>query len=313
MASRFARSLYAHSALDAFLPSTHLVSASWLAANLSSVTILDASWYLPSASRDAAAEYASGPRIPGARFFDIDAISDRSSPLPHMLPAASELAAAAASLGVSLGRPVVVYDGAGLFSAARVWWSLRALGHARTAVLDGGLPGWVAGGHPVERGAPPPLAPIAVESGWRLREGAVRSLAQMVHNALQPQGELLVDARPAARFAGEAPEPRAGAARGHVPRSRSVPASSLLDAGDHNRLLPAEALERVLRAAGVPPEWGPRPIVTSCGSGVTACIVSLALTMTERPFEATALYDGSWAEYGCAAEAPKCVGPPEAV
>jgi thiosulfate/3-mercaptopyruvate sulfurtransferase len=254
-----------------------------------------------------------------------------------MLPRARELGAALAALGVRHGRAVVVYDSQGLFSAARAWYQLRAFGHPRVAVLEGGLPRWLAEGRPVateaedaaeeaalagieaaELGAPAP----EVEE-WALDEARVRGLAQVREAAAQRAqlagaadalrgAELLLDARPAARFAGAEPEPRAGLRSGHVPGARSVPHSSVLDAARHNALLPRERLVEVFRSAGVDVAR-PGTLIASCGSGVTGCVLALALVQAGRPLERTALYDGSWAEYGAAAgaEAPLAVGAPE--
>ena len=326
---------------DALPGGGSVVSTSFLAAQLGRVTLLDASWFLPAAKRDGKLEHALR-RIPTARHFDINApgLCDAASPLPHMLPRARELGAALAALGVRHSRAVVVYDSQGLFSAARAWYQLRAFGHPRVAVLEGGLPRWLAEGRPVateaedaaeeaalagieaaELGAPAP----EVEE-WVLDEARVRGLAQVREAAAQRArlagaadaadalrgAELLLDARPAARFAGAEPEPRAGLRSGHVPGARSVPHSSVLDSANHNALLPRERLVEVFRSAGVDVAR-PGALVASCGSGVTGCVLALALVQAGRPLERTALYDGSWAEYGAAAaaEAPLAVGAPE--
>jgi len=278
---------------------------------------------LPAANRDGKAEFNSR-RIPTAAHFDINGpgLSDKASTLPHMLPSAREFAPAAAALGISKQRTVCVYDGNGLFSAARVWWHLRAMGHTRVAVLEGGLPRWLAEGRALDEGAPaPPPVPVAEEE-WSVDPAAVRSLAQVVaasdaRRAAAAGGagalraaELLVDARPAGRFAGAEPEPRAGLRSGHAPLARSVPHSAVLDAARHNALLPRERLVEVFRAAGVDiAREG--AIVTSCGSGVTGCVLALALAQAGRPVERTALYDGSWAEYGSISSLEVAVGAAE--
>jgi thiosulfate/3-mercaptopyruvate sulfurtransferase len=311
-------------------PATCLVSPQWLRANAGAVTVLDASWHMPAAKRDARAEHSAGPRVPGSAFFDIDAVADKATALPHMLPPAGEFAAAVAALGVRRSRPVVVYDTAGLFSAARAWWTLKAFGHPAAAVLDGGLPGWLACGGPVETGPPaaPPAPPAPLEA-WSLDAGMVADLRHMTATAAawdaaavgvdgshRPTGgggsrlDLMVDARPAGRFTGEAPEPRPGLPSGHIPHARSVPFSALLDAAEGStRLLPADRLRQVLADAGVPVDYARGRIVTSCGSGVTASVVYLALAACGRPTGGTALYDGSWTEYAAHPDAPRATGP----
>lgn len=326
---RFPASRLLEAAGAPFTPATCLVSPGWLASNLSAVTVLDGSWYMPAAGRNTAAEHAAGPRIPGSRHFDIDAIADRSTTLPHMLPPAEQFVAAMAALGVAKARPVVVYDTAGLFSAARVWWTLRAFGHPRVGVLDGGLPAWAAAGHPVETG-PLPAAPApaaAPPEDWGVDPAMVVDMAAVGAIVAAPVGgrqDVLVDARPAARFAGEAPEPRAGLRSGHMPGARSLPFNVLLDAGDHNRLRPEAELRRAFAEAGAPVGGdvggggaaSATRVVTTCGSGVTASVLYLALAACGRPFGAgapgggTALYDGSWSEYG-AGPHPVATGPPQ--
>lgn len=315
-------------------PATCLVSPQWLRANAGAVTVLDASWHMPAAGRDPRAEHAAGPRLPGSAFFDIDGVADKTTTLPHMLPPAAEFAAAVAALGVRRSRPVVLYDTLGLFSAARAWWTLKAFGHPAAAVLDGGLPAWVAAGGPVESGPPaaPPPPPAPVED-WTLDGGMVADLRHMLATsaawaaaaaasagssaaggAQPPSLDLMVDARPAGRFTGEAPEPRPGLPSGHVPHARSVPHATLLEAAADGgsggtRLLPADRLRAVLAAAGVPVDYARGRIVTSCGSGVTGAVVYLALAACGRPLGATALYDGSWTEYAAAPGAPVATGP----
>lgn len=279
---------------------TPLVSTAWLAEHLGApgLVILDASWYLPAAGRDARAEYATA-HIPGAVFADLDALSDETAPYPHTLPAPDVLAARFAALGVGDDTAVVVYDGSGQhFSAPRTWYMLRTLGHPRVAVLDGGLPLWVREGRPVTsaQSAPVPatLTPRFDAARWRdLRAMRAHVAAHDVQ---------LVDARSAGRFTAAEPEPRAGVRGGHIPGARHVHYASLVD-GD-GRMRDAAALREVLGQAGVAPT---RPIVASCGSGVTACVLALALDVLGAPD--VAVYDGSWTEWGSQADTPVETGP----
>ena len=315
-AARFAAGRYLSAASGAIDigPSTHLVSPEWLAANLAHVTVLDGSWHMPAAARSGSAEHAAGPRIPRSRHFDIDAIADKSTGLPHMLPSAADFAAHAARLGISHGRPVVIYDTAGIFSAPRVWWTLRAFGHRAAAVLDGGLPLYTSLGYATESGPLPEVAPIHQEE-WTLDASMITDMASVNANAAAlregREGDVTCDARPYPRFTGEAPEPRAGLRSGHIRGSRSVPFGKLLDGG---RLKPEGELQREFADAGVDVN-APRRIVTSCGSGVTASVLYLGLAMCGRPFGAahggrTALYDGSWSEYGQHETNDVVTGPP---
>lgn len=275
-----------------------VVSTEWLFARLTDrrLAILDGSWFMPGSDRDARAEFTRG-HVPGAVFFDIDAVSDHSSDLPHMLPSPAEFAVAARRLGVRADDTVVVYDSQGLFSAPRVWWTFRAMGHPNVFVLDGGLPAWVDGGHPLEQGWP------------RLKRGAfkarpvpglVRDLFA-VRNVLASGDEQLVDARPTARFTGAAPEPRPGLRRGHMPGALNTPFTEVVT---HNgRLASAEALRAAFQQAGVDLA---RPIVTTCGSGISAAVLALALARIGR--DDVAVYDGSWAEWGGRADTPIATG-----
>jgi thiosulfate/3-mercaptopyruvate sulfurtransferase len=263
-----------------------IVSADWLAERLSApdIVVVDASWHLPNAGRDARAEYLAG-HIPGAVFFDIDAISDADSPLPHMLPKPLAFSAAVRRLGIGDGQTIVVYDSVGLYSAARAWWTFRAMGVERVLVLDGGLPAWTAAGHPLEEGEVkrPERAFTA-----RLDNGLVADI-EAVRTALAG-GRAVVDARAAERFEGRVPEPRPGLRAGHMPGAKSVPFGAVLADG---KLKPAAEIAAAFTAAGVDPA---KPAVTTCGSGVTAAILTLALASLGN--RAVALYDGSWAEWG---------------
>ena len=263
------------------------------------LVVVDATWYLPGEPREARAEYAER-RIPGAVFFDIDEISDEASALPHMLPSPAVFATHARRLGVSADSEVVVYDAHGLYSAPRVWWTFRAMGHAHVRVLDGGLPAWIAAGQTVDAGEPSPLQSGAFEA--RLDAGLVRDLSR-VRAALAGGGEQLLDARSETRFRGEAPEPRAGVRAGHMPGARNLPYAQVIESND-NVLASAHALSRRFGDAGVDLT---RPIVTSCGSGVTACILALALARLGA--WRTAVYDGSWVEWGASADTPVVTGP----
>lgn len=277
------------------------LSTAWLAAHLDDpdLVIIDATWFMPGTPRDARAEHGER-HIPGAVFFDIDEISDRSNPLPHMLAAPADFAVHARRLGVEPTSRVVVYDAQGLFSAPRVWWNFRAMGHDRVFVLDGGLPKWIAEGHPVEAGWP--TRPHG-EFKAHLDAGLVRDLEQ-VRAVLAGRSEQLVDARSASRFTAETPEPRAGLRSGHMPGARSVP--SALVVTDGGTLADAETLERVFAEAGVDLA---RPIATTCGSGVSAATLALGLARLGR--QDVAVYDGSWTEWGGRDDTPVVTGPAE--
>ncbi len=277
-----------------------LVSTTWLAEHLNDtdLAILDGSWHLPPENRDAAAEFPQ-QHIPGAQFFDINTIADTDSGLPHMLPSDAQFAAAVGKMGISNGTRVVVYDTKGLFSAARVWWTFRVMGHDNVALLDGGLPRWMADGGAVEAGP----ARKRPEQTFTVRRntGMVRSLDD-VRGLIGQPGAQLIDARPAARFTGEQPEPRPGLTQGHIPGARNVPFTQLLNA---DGTLKSETDLRVaLAAAGVD---AAKPVVASCGSGVTASMVALALAVLGR--QDTAVYDGSWAEWGRDPANPFVTGP----
>lgn len=273
-----------------------LITTDWLAAHLDdpNLVIIDGSWFLPGSGRDARQEYAAA-HIPGAVFFDIDAIADTSNPLPHMLPSPADFAAAVGALGIGNGDKIVAYDSLGLFSSPRVWWTFRIMGHADAVVLDGGLPRWKAEGRRLDDR---PVSRPPREYSARFDADAVRDMAA-VRDGVAAQTFQLVDARPAARFRGEAPEPRSWVRTGRVPGSYNVPASDLLTDG---QLKGPEAIRQAFVAGGVDLA---RPIVTSCGSGVNAAILTLAL---ETIGVGSALYDGSWTEWGGREDMPVATG-----
>ncbi|WP_428514052.1 3-mercaptopyruvate sulfurtransferase [Roseovarius sp.] len=265
-----------------------LVSTDWLAAHLGDpdLRILDTTYFLPGVDRDARAEYDQA-HIPGARFFDIDDISDHRSDLPHMAPPVEKFMSRMRQMGVGDGHQVVVYDTHGLFSAARVWWLFRLMGQTDVAVLDGGLPKWLAEGRPTED-----LPPMIRDRHMTVRREAhrVKDVTQVA--AASKLGDYtILDARAPGRFRGDEPEPRQGLRAGHIPNSRNVPYSSLLN--DDATMKSPDELRAIFDAAGADLS---KPVITSCGSGVTAAVINLALERIGKTDHA--LYDGSWTEWG---------------
>jgi thiosulfate/3-mercaptopyruvate sulfurtransferase len=269
------------------MSSRWLKSPEWLAGELGkpNVTVVDGSYYLPTQNRDAMAEYEAA-HIPGAVFFDINAVADHSTELPHMLPGPDQFGAAAGELGISENDTIVVYDGSGLYSAPRVWWTFRIFGARNVFILDGGLPTWKAEGRPTEAGfAKRPKRTFNAE----MDTGAVAMLSE-VQMALNDQSAQVVDARSSGRFAGREAEPRAGLRSGHMPGAISLPFTEIVENG---RLASPERIAAAFKKAGIDID---QPVITSCGSGVTAAILTLGLeTLGKKPGR---IYDGSWSEWG---------------
>ncbi len=271
-----------------------LVSARWLQEHIGApgLVIVDASWCLPADDRDCRAEFEAS-HIPGAVFFDIDTLVDADSDLPHMLPPPEAFTASMRELGINTDDRVVVYDSAGVFSSPRAWWMLRVFGHEHVSVLDGGLPAWRAAGGKLassadERGAGRPPGDF---TAGKADPALLRSLSQ-VRDAIGDGSEQLLDARSAPRFRGEVPEPRPGLRSGHMPGAFNLPYAQVLDP-DTKTLLAPDALKEQFLAAGLDLR---HPVVTTCGSGVSACVLSLA--MVHATGRDAAVYDGSWAEWG---------------
>jgi thiosulfate/3-mercaptopyruvate sulfurtransferase len=276
-----------------------LVAPAWLAERLGrpDVKVVDATWYMPGEAGSGAADYAAG-HIPGAVFFDIEEVSDHATELPHMLPTPETFAKAAQRLGLTRDAEIVVYDARGIFSAPRVWWTLKTMGFPSVFVLDGGLKLWTAQNRPLETSPPAshghPIAPLFISEH-------VCSLSQ-VREIVRSGSAQLVDARAAGRFRGEAPEPRPGLRSGHMPGACNLPWGELLNAD--GTMKPATALRDLFEAAGVDLA---APIVTTCGSGVSAALLALALARIGR--DDVPVYDGSWTEWGGLSDTPVVTGP----
>ena len=276
-----------------------LVTTEWLAGELgkTDLVLFDATKYLPNEPKDGHTEFFKC-HIPGARYFDIDQIADLDTDLPHMVPSIGRFAKLMSGFGVGNTSRVIFYDQKGLASAARGWWLMGLFGHDHATVLDGGLPKWLKQGRPVQDGEPAAPAPVAFRPDYRA--GQLRGIGDMLAN-VGTQSEQVLDARAAGRFSGAVPEPRTGMRSGHIPGSTSLPYTDLLH-DDGTFRSPAELRQR-FKSAGVD---GTRPLVTSCGSGVTACILTLALRIAGIP--QGAVYDGSWTEWGGRSDTPIEVG-----
>ena len=272
-----------------------LVDTAWLAARLDApdIRVVDGSWHLPNAERDAKREYADC-HIPGAVFFDIDDIADSDSGLPHTVPSPEKFSSRVRKLGLGDGSRIVVYDSGNWMAAARVWWMFRLFGHNDVSVLDGGLAKWRSEGRPLQDAA---VMPRERHFTARMNTLMLRDLGQMLAN-IESGGEQVVDVRSSGRFNGTEPEPRAGMRGGHIPRSLNLPYAHLFDSQSRAMIAP-DALQAAFEGAGVDLA---KPVVTSCGSGVTACVAILALDRLGH--RDLAVYDGSWSEWGSRDDTP---------
>jgi thiosulfate/3-mercaptopyruvate sulfurtransferase len=277
--------------------SPFIVDADWLQERLGEpgLTIIDASWYLPAQKRDARAEYDAA-HIPGARFLDQDAVSDPDSALPHTLPSPQHFSQYVGSMGVSADDIIIIYDGPGFFSAPRAWWMFRVMGVFQTYILDGGFDGWKAAGRPVTA-EQTKIAPSVFHADFDASR--VASLADM-RRVVETKESQIADARGPGRFTGSEPEPRAGVRSGHMPGARNLPYSALSENG---KLLPKDRLREVIEGAGIDLS---NPVITSCGSGITAAVVTLALETLGHT--QNRLYDGSWTEWGGLSDTPVVTG-----
>lgn len=272
-----------------------LVSTDWLASRLndSAVRIVDASWYLPTMNRNGSDEY-SNAHIPGAVYWNIDEVADTSSNLPHMMPSADQFESHMTALAISNETTVVIYDGLGLFSAARPWWMLKAFGHEDAYVLDGGLPKWMAEGRPLNNQRPE----LFKRSYKANLDYAFMRSAGDVQKNIDSKSEQVLDARSEGRFRGKEAEPRPGCRSGHIPGAMNLPFDQLIDP-QTKTLLPDHCLKTRFANAGIDVD---QPVVMSCGSGVTACVLALGMHVLNK--QNVAVYDGSWSEWGTRADLP---------
>jgi len=277
---------------------TSLVSTEWLSQHMSApdIRVVDASWYLPGENRDPKAEFRER-HIPGAVFFDIDEIADTDNPLPHMIPSPEKFSSRMRKLGLGDGNRIVVYDGSGIRSAARAWWMMRLFGHHDVSILDGGLPKWLAEDREV---SDMPTPPAERHFTSRINSLMVRDKDQIRRN-IETGREQVLDARSKGRFEGSEPEPREGLRAGRIPSSLNLPFNELLN--DDGTLLSAEKLHKAFDAAGIDQR---KPVTTSCGSGITACVLAFGLHMIGH--KQVAVYDGSWTEWGLDKEMPLSTG-----
>ncbi|MEX1034638.1 MAG: 3-mercaptopyruvate sulfurtransferase [Sneathiella sp.] len=278
---------------------TSLVSTDWLAEHMDApdVRLVDASWHMPATKRDPRAEY-DAEHIPGAVFFDIDEIADTDNPLPHMVPSPEKFSSRMRKLGLGDGNRIVIYDTLGIVSAARAWWLLRLFGHQDVAILDGGLPKWKAEGRPV---SDTPVKPAERHFTARINSFLLREKDQIARN-ITLEREQVLDARSAGRFAGTDPEPREGLRGGHIPGSRNLPFTELLNSED-GTFRSAEDIHAAFDRTGLDLK---KPVITSCGSGITACVLAFGLHLLGH--RRVAVYDGSWTEWALDEEQPVDTG-----